>query len=70
MIQNKLRIIRPEQLNRGYKPIYGISIPDSIALFFKDTHFTIHKTPDGILLLSGTSFKQIKDNFDLEQFKV
>lgn len=70
MLQTKLRIIRPQQPERGYKPIFGITIPDNVAMFFKNTYFSISKTNEGIMLISGTSFKNQKNEIDLEKYRV
>lgn len=70
MNQTKMRVIRPAQPERGYKKIYGISIPDKIGVLFENTYFTVNKTEEGILLISGTHFKDIKGDVNLEQFKV
>lgn len=70
MSQSKLRVIKPSQPTRGLNEIYGVTIPKKIAVFYKDTYFTVNKTHEGILLISGTHFKQIKEDVDLEQYKV
>jgi len=71
MRQRKLRVIKPAQ--KKATEAYGITIPPKIAIFYKNTYFTIHKKPEGILLLSGTkleiSNKEL-EKLDLEQFKI
>ena len=54
MRQKKLRVIRPAQPNRGFDKLWGINIPEDIAVLFKNTHFTITKSGTSIILTSGT----------------
>ncbi len=68
-MQTKIRVIRPAQPKRGYDDVFGITIPKEIAIFFKDVSFEVNKTEDGILLVSGTSFKD-KQEIDLEDYKI
>lgn len=69
MTQLKIRVIRPQQVSRNYKAVYGITIPEDIAIFFKDVSFTVNKIEQGILLSSGTNFKD-RTEIDLENYKV
>lgn len=68
-MQTKIRVIRSAQPTRGYDEIFGITIPKKIAIFYKDISFIVSKTDQGILLTSGTNFKD-KRVVDLEDYKV
>ena len=68
-MQTKLRIIRPAQPKKGYEEVWGITIPKNTAIFFKNTRFVVSKTNEGILLQSGTYFKDKKE-IDLEKYKI
>lgn len=65
--QRKLRIgktARPSQ-----QEVYVITIPPSIATFYKNTYFGITTSGTTIILTSGTKFINI-DNLDLEDYKI
>jgi len=68
-MQTKIRVIRPAQPKRGYEKVFGVTIPKEIAIFYKDVSFTVNKTEDGILLISGTNFKD-RQEINLEDYKV
>ena len=68
-MQTKIRVIRPAQPKRGYDEVFGVTIPKHIAIFYKDVSFTVNKTDQGILLTSGTNFKD-RQEVNLEDYKV
>ena len=70
MRQRKIRLGKTKQDNAT--EAYVITIPPEIALFYKDTYFTVLNMGDKITLASGTYMKDMidVDNLSLENFKV
>jgi len=66
----KMRVIAR---HNNDEPVYGVTIPQDVAIFFKETHFHVEKSGNSILLQSGTNVqltKQDVDNFDLNSIRV
>ena len=67
MRQIKLRVIKPSTETQTV--VFGVTIPQNVAVFYENTYFLINKTDTGIELISGTRFKDIQ-NVDLESYKI
>jgi len=52
-MQKRVRVIKTSQGSENNE-VYGIAIPKSIAMFCKETYFTINRSGGDILLISGT----------------
>lgn len=62
----KIRVISS---NSKYQdnPYYGISMPREIAVFFKDTFFSIRRSGTSIILTSGC--QEIYSTEDIKKYK-
>jgi hypothetical protein len=69
MIQYKLRPI----VASNSKITMGLTIPDEVAVFFKNCFFTIEKSGTSILCLSGASIIPTKlevENYNFEDCRI
>lgn len=69
MVQYKLRpIVRSES-----KIILGLTVPDDIALFFRNCFFTVERSGNCIIFTSGTSLiptRQEVEKYDFSDCRI
>ena len=72
-MQYKLRKIVHSQSEKRQFNVFGITIPQDVAIFFQNTLFSIEKSGTCIVLKSGCSLtptQQEVDKFKLEKCRV
>lgn len=67
-MQYKLRHIVRSNSKRRKQATFGVTIPDEVALFFKDVLFTVERSGTCIILKSGCSLKPTKEEIEKYDF--
>lgn len=64
-MRTKLRVIKQDEKY----PVYGVSIPREIAIFFQSVEFTVVKSGASIILTSGCSIAPTQEQVNKYKFE-